>query len=696
MRTAYIKNVAGNVDRVTALELSEFPFFQVPDLTRHAKHKKISYLKVFATFDIETSTVWQDPTRAPEGFMYHWQMKIGGAVVYGRTWEEWVELMQELSDWLELSEEKRLVVYVHNLSYEFQFIRDFLKDDLGGFEVFATARRTPIYVMCGAGFEFRCSYKLTNMGLEKACQNELGVMHPKAAGDLDYKIVRTSKTPLTDTEFGYCIADVVSLYELIERRLINESDNLDSIPLTSTGYVRRECRNACRKDKRYRDRVFLKQRMSPEVYTLLKEAGRGGNTHANRFMSARIWDGGSIASFDVVSSYPAQMMLKRYPSTKFTYYGEVESEQEFKKLLGDNACIFRIIMTDVKVKKRVTMPYIPTSKLLQHGSGRYDNGRVLECSWLAMTVTDIDWKIIEAQYNYNELSISDFYISKYDYLPEPIRQQVMSYYRQKTELKAQIEHSADPEERANLKYLYGKAKARLNAIFGMSYTDPIRPTIEINTSGEWIINAPELEDSLEKFYKSRNNFLVYAWGVWITAHARKHLQDLLDITGDDTIYCDTDSSKAIVNDEIVAKIEQRNKDIESECDKVGAFIDCEGKRYYLGIYENDGNYSSFCTLGAKKYAYNDESGFHITISGVQKKLGAAEMKTIDNFKPGFIFKEAGGKTLYYNDDKKHYITVDGVKMLTASNIGMIDSTYELGITAEYAELLALNVYEDLR
>lgn len=696
MRTAYIKNISGKVDRVTALELSEFPFFQVPDLTRHAKHKKITYLKAFATFDIETTTTHDDKTIAPQGFMYHWQTCIAGVVVYGRTWEDWLELMKELSDWLELSNERRMVVYVHNLSYEFQFIKDFLKDDLGGFEIFATARRTPIYVLCGAGFEFRCSYKLTNMSLQKACENELGVKHPKAAGDLDYSKRRTSVTPLDDTEFGYCIADVVSLYELIECRLANEGDTLDTVPLTSTGYVRRECRNACRKDRHYRDRVFLKQSMTPEVFTLLKEAGRGGNTHANRYMSGRLWNGETVSSYDVVSSYPYQMVCKRFPMSKFTYYGDVETREELESLLKDNACLFRVILTNVRVKKSVTMPYIPTAKLLRHGSGRYDNGRVLECDWLAMTITDIDWRIIEAQYDYDELSISDFYIAKYDRLPEPIRQQVMEYYRQKTELKDKIKRAKTEDERANYQYLYAKAKNRLNSIFGMCYTSPVRPEIAINSLGEWEIKEPNLEEALTKFYKSRNSFLVYAWGVWTTARAREHLQRLLDMTGEDTIYCDTDSSKAIIDDNIRAQIEQANEDIAKECEREGAFIDCGGKRYYLGQYEHDGDYSAFKTLGAKKYAYNDESGFHITISGVQKKLGAKEMGTIDNFVPGFIFKDAGGKTLYYNDSEKHHITVDGVKMLSASNIGMVDSTYELGLTSEYAELLALNVYDDLQ
>ena len=100
-------------------------------------------------------------------------------------------------------------------------------------------------------------------------------------------------------------------------------------------------------------------------------------------------------------------------------------------------------------------------------------------------------------------------------------------------------------------------------------------------------------------------------------------------------------------------------------------------------------------MGAKKYAYVDDAGFHITIAGVNKKIGAHEMEDINNFRPGFIFRDAGGKTLYYNDDKKHIIMVEGCEMLTASNIGMVDSTYELGITDEYAELIGINVYKEL-
>lgn len=698
MRQVNIVRADGGYDRACALEVSEFPFFVLPEGTRRAKNKKVTYMTTFAVFDIEATTIQPDPDKSPEGFMYHWQMNIGGVIVYGRRWEEWLELMEMIATWLDLNEYKRMVVYVFNLGYEFQFIKDFMMERWGRLDVFAAKRRAPIYVLTEKGFEFRCAQKLTNMSLYAATINEYGVEHPKAKGDLDYDIQRTADTYLNDTEFGYTISDVVSLYELIENRMRNESDTLDTIPLTSTGYVRRDARINCKADRHYRDRVFLRQKMSKDVYILLKEAGRGGNTHANRFMSCQIWRG--VDGLDAASMYPAMQILFKFPMDKFSYYGPVNTVEEFEELLSKYACLFRVILTKVKIKKNVQIPYIASAKLMGRGSGsRYDNGRLLESEWIGLTVTDIDWKIIASQYDYDEISISDMHIASYGYLPQPIIDTVMEYFKKKTQLKAMIKREKDPEEKKNLQYLYDRSKAKLNAVFGMSYTDPVRPELPFE-DGEWKEpQIPDIDGALEKFYKSRNSFMVYAWGVWTTCHARAHLQRILDITGENTIYCDTDSDKAIIDGPTMKKIDALNKEIIALCEERGAYADAEGKRYYMGVFELETakeKYARFATMGAKKYCYEDSSGFHITIAGVEKEAGAIEMGSIENFKPGFIFKKAGGRTLYYNEAKPHYIEVDGCKMLTASNIGMTGSTYELGLTDEYASLLGINVYKELR
>ena len=710
MRQARIKRFDGGEDVIETYNIHDFPYEKLNTKALTCKHKKMPKYLVytFATFDIETTTI-DNGTDTPFGFMYHWQMDVGGYVVTGRRWEEWVKFMLKLVEIFKTDETRNFVVYIHNEAFEFQFIRDFLNAHFDGFTVFASQRRKPIYVTTGNGIQFRCSYKLTNMSLEKAVENELGVVHCKAAGDLDYRIIRTADTPLDDTEFGYCVSDVVSLYELIERRLINERDNLESIPMTSTGYVRRDCRNSCRKDEEYREE-FLKQEMTESVYQLLLEAGRGGNTHANRYLSGRVWH--NVDSFDVASSYPAQMFLRKFPVSKFTPYGEIESMTELDGLLSEYACLFRVIFTGLEVRDNIGMPYIAISKATAHSKYvTLDNGRVLSVinredrendrGYLALTLTDVDFLIIKEQYTWDEMSISDFHIATYGYLPEALLSQVMAYFKAKTELKDKIkeaEERGDEEEAANLAYLYAKSKNRLNGIFGMCYTNPVHNVISINEDGEWIEDTPEIAEALKKYWKSRNSFLVYAWGVWITAWARRHLEDLFNALGQDkVIYGDTDSGKAVDVD--ISKIDALNAKVMALADKRGAYCDYNGKRYYMGIYEHENKVpiAKFKTLGAKKYVYEDEKGLHVTISGVNKKLGAKELGSIDNFIPGFIFKDAGGLTLYYNDEEQgiHKITVDGCTMTTASNIGMVDSTYEIGITREYAELIGYNIYYDI-
>ena len=710
MRPACIKRFDGGEDVIETYNIHDFPYENLNTKALTCKHKKKPKYLVytFATFDIETTTI-DNGIDTPYGFMYHWQMDVGGYVVTGRRWEEWVNFMLKLVEIFKTDETRNFVVYIHNEAFEFQFIRDFLNAYFGGFRVFAAERRKPIYVTTGNGIQFRCSYKLTNMSLEKAVQNELGVVHCKAAGDLDYRAIRTADAPLDDTEYAYCVSDVICLYELIERRLINEHDNLESIPMTSTGYVRRDCRNACRKDEDYREE-FLKQEMTESVYKLLMEAGRGGNTHANRYMSGRVWH--NVDSFDVASSYPAQMFLRKFPVSKFTPYGEIESMTELDSLLLEYACLFRIIFTGLEIKDNIGMPYIAISKATASSKHvTLDNGRVLSVinredrendrGYIAMTLTDVDFQIIKEQYTWDDISISDFHIATYGYLPEALLSQVMAYFKAKTELKDKIkeaEERGDQEKVANLSYLYAKSKNRLNGIFGMCYTNPVHNVISINEDGEWIEDTPEIADALKKYWKSRNSFLVYAWGVWITAWARRHLEDLFNALGQDkVIYGDTDSGKAVDVD--ISKIDALNAKVMALADKRGAYCDYNGTRYYMGVYEHENKVpiANFKTLGAKKYVYEDEKGLHVTISGVSKKLGAKELGSIDNFVPSFIFKDAGGLTLYYNDAEQgiHQITVDGCTMTTASNIGMIDSTYEIGITKEYAELIGYNIYYDI-
>ena len=156
------------------------------------------------------------------------------------------------------------------------------------------------------------------------------------------------------------------------------------------------------------------------------------------------------------------------------------------------------------------------------------------------------------------------------------------------------------------------------------------------------------------------------------------------------VYGDTDSSKCIINDYQV--IDDLNKTIIEECEKLGAYCDVDGKRYYLGVFEMEtdekhGKYQFFKTLGAKKYVYQDLEGLHTTIAGVNKDKAPGELKDIENFKPGFTFYDAGGKTLFYNLCEPQVKVIEGEEITITNNIAMIDSTYNVHLTMDYSQLL---------
>lgn len=79
--------------------------------------------------------------------------------------------IRKLTEYLELYDNKRIIIYVHNLSYEFQFMRKWFVWD----KIFALEERKVVYAIM-AGIEFRCSYILTGYSLKSlAIINKLPV-----------------------------------------------------------------------------------------------------------------------------------------------------------------------------------------------------------------------------------------------------------------------------------------------------------------------------------------------------------------------------------------------------------------------------------------------------------------------------------------------------------------------------------------
>ena len=86
----------------------------------------IRYLNSPNAFDIET-TSFLDDTGAKRACMYLFMFCIDGKTFYGRTWIEFQWCLQELKIKYKLDYYKRMIIYVHNLAYEFQFLMNRVK-----------------------------------------------------------------------------------------------------------------------------------------------------------------------------------------------------------------------------------------------------------------------------------------------------------------------------------------------------------------------------------------------------------------------------------------------------------------------------------------------------------------------------------------------------------------------------------------
>lgn len=203
---------------------------------KNGKHE--SFYNIPAGFDIETSSFYFKNQKC--AIMYEWTFGINNYITYGRTWDQFKILLDAVSQILQTSISNRLIVYVHNLPYEFQFMRQ----HFSWTKVFLLDDRKPVYAITDKGIEFRCSLKLSGKSLANTAKDLNKYPVEKMVGDLDYSKIRHSTTPLTSVELKYCEHDVRVILNYIQEK-IETDGNIIKIPLTNTGYVRRYCKNAC-------------------------------------------------------------------------------------------------------------------------------------------------------------------------------------------------------------------------------------------------------------------------------------------------------------------------------------------------------------------------------------------------------------------------------------------------------------------
>lgn len=581
------------------------------EIVKDKKHG-VEFINLPAAFDIETSSFTDNGEK--RACCYLWQFGFNGSVIIGRDLSEFKPFMKALTLTLNLNVKRRLLCYVHNLAYEFQWIRKYFTWCNGEYDFMANDARKPFVALTDIGIEFRCSYILSGYSLKNVAKNLQSYKISKLTEQMDYDKIRHSETALDAETIEYAVNDVLIVMAYISEEIDSAGGVICKIPYTNTGRVRRYCRN---NSTEYRYFVSRYLTLTSDSYSAAKKAFQGGFTHANKNYTGKILQ--NVGSYDFTSSYPFVMVSEKFPMSEPALL-TIKSLQQFKNALQLKCCIFQITLFDVYATGNDS--FISISRCDSIREYKSDNGRVYSAKELATTITELDFKIITANYTFSDFKIGYFYTCKKDYLPLQFVNAILALYSDKTTLKGVEGKDAE----------YLRKKGMLNSCYGMAVTDIIRAEIGYdNSSDMWQETPPNVVEKIEEYNTKRGRFLFYLWGVYVTAYARYNLITNINKLGSDYVYSDTDSIKFLnveknqhifdeYNRSVLAKLQQvateRNIPFELFQPKT-----IKGVPKLLGVFDFEGVYDMFKTLGAKRYLCYKNGKLEITVAGVNKKTG---------------------------------------------------------------------------
>lgn len=653
---------------------------------------KHCYLQLNCGFDIETYT-----TLSHYGYMYIWQFSIygknGNYIIIGRTWEQFLKLIDMLIYDLDLSEEKRIIIGIANLSFEHQFMKRHFSGRWS--KVFAKEKRAPVYAVLDKCVEFRDILMITGGSLKTLAKEYTTTQ--KLVGDLDYSIPRNYKTPLTEKELQYCYNDVAIVAEFMEY-LFNKYIIPDKyVPLTKTGLLRREVKKAMKARGNGVKRAIMREiyRCYPKDFAFYSElmqwCFRGGYTHSNIRHTGHVVDG--VSSSDITSSYPYTMLsYAGFPVSPL----KRENPKDFDKLYanGKHCLIFRAIFTNIKA----TTDHAIESKskcIVVSNNAIIDNGRIRQSAVCEVILTELDFDMYHLFYTWDSVKIVWCYSSVKGRLPRYLLMPLAKAY----ENKARMKHAGKSDTTE-----YALYKSLVNSAYGMTVTRLVTDEVCMSEiTGEWYLDNSKFDYETER----KRAFLLPQWGIYVCAYSRYRILSAIYAIGKDACYSDTDSIKYINNhDDYFDKVNQDTAQIMKDvCKRYNLDYNLF---YDLGSFEREyhGRKVSAKFLGAKRYIIKDIDGYHTTIAGLPKK---ALQKYFDDFKiqweiyrygkyPDmfdifahnmFLNASVSLKNAHTYNDAPHTHKIEGVQCTELSSVGIYPIDFTMKLSEFYLALIAM-------
>lgn len=665
-------------------------FKDVSQYDLYSDRKKGTCSNTIYTFDTETTSLYKYADRwnifdysvpleeyngvEKRGLLYLWQFSVNEEVYYGRTLSEFLTILLKISD-----RNIRKFIYIFNYSFEFQWLLNILDDY--ECEVLATSPHKVISAYYPTlNIEFRCLYRLCNMSLEKSADT-YNKKYKKLVGTIDYNILRTPITKLSNTILQYAEYDCLTCFEII-KKFKSEYGSIAQIPLTQTGELRREF-----KEKTgyyyFKDNVW-KYIEDGYIRQVLMTAFIGGYTHANYIKVGRIIN--NVYSADISSSYPFRLLAYKFVMKYFSI-----EKREHEKY--NNERYGHIYLCSMTIKSKGSLTYISSSKVINLTQSTdyterasnlvYDNGKLFKGDNIEMIILDTDLHIIKNLYHINDFKI----IKEWVGLKKRIDKRVIIYLLELFQAKSRYKGIDDE--------LYMKSKQRFNSVYGSAVYNLAKNNTEF-TNGEWIVNDitnETVNKALRDSYGSYTALMPYAVGVQTTAYARESILDIIQRIGmKDFIYSDTDSAKFNnftkhykllhnFNMQMLKMIDDTSKDLSLKRTDFIA-VTPTGDIAILGFLDFfDGHYERFITLGSKKYAVEKNGKIELTVAGLPKKNKKGEKNTLEkleNFNDDLVCGYDYGKnTLSYIDN----ISRETMKVIDDNGIEYVDnSRYSVVLT----------------
>ena len=650
---------------------------QSENIVKGSGKRKSKICLIECAFDIETTKISDNKT-----FMYHWQFSINETVITGRKWNEFISLVNIINNKLKTIN-AHCYIFVANLAYEFQFMRKHFEIS----DLFAREPRHPINFKIDKCV-FQDALSITGGNLENLAKNYSKTK--KLVGDLDYTLIRNSLTKLTEKELHYCINDVVVLQEFA-KYIFNEFLLKNGyIPVTQTGIVRQQLRERYKANKAHYKYIHDNYLTRLQYNTFSRFLFRGGYVHANAKFVGQVIGNNQVASVDFTSSYPAVMNQKYYPVTKF----ELCKISDFSEMEKDKCYILCIDFYNIKAKTDITIESKHKLYAYDKKSLILDNGRLYSCDKIRVYLTEIDYIIYKHFYIWEKAKIIKCWYSEKGKLPFELLENLNEWYIKKSELKKQgLDDTLD----------YVLSKQYVNSHFGMCVTNLAFENIIYNDDTDlkecWTVEPGN------KSYKKliAKEFLLYQWGIYITAHARYNL--LSNVAKmENVVYCDTDSIYFIDSEKNRKIISEYNEKLLNK----NKTLFKNKNLWDLGLFDYQPTAIQFKTLGCKRYIYtyekNNEIKLKQTIAGLPKKT-LENWKNIENktFQDVFdlftvdmrINSKYTNKLITKYNDSEIYETVTDYQgnteiMHELSCVTLNESDYNLSLNENWIDFLFEN------